>query len=63
MWFAMPIVLCCFCNQPFIKLDVVTDTQLGEEKGKKKKKRKRKKTQDKGSFLKNREAGVVIMTF
>lgn len=62
MWFAVPIVLCCFCNQPFIKLDVVTETQLGKKKGEKKEKEK-KKPQDKGSFLKNHEAGVVIMTF
>lgn len=54
----MRIILCCFCNQTFIKLGVVTDTQLGK-KGEKKK----EKTQDKGSFLKNHETGIVIMTF
>lgn len=44
MWFAMPMIVCCFCNQTFIKLDVVTDTQLGEKRGKKEKEKKKPKT-------------------
>lgn len=57
MWFAMPVILRCFCNQPFIKLDFVTDTHL------EKKEKEKKENQDKGSFLKNHETGIVIMTF
>lgn len=61
MWFAVPVILHCFCNQPFIKLGFVTDTHLEKKRGKKEK--EKKKTQDKGSFLKNHETGIIIMTF
>lgn len=51
MWFVMPEVLACIYNQPFIKLDVVTNKNL------------KKRETDKGSFSKNHETGIVIMTF
>lgn len=52
----MPEVHACIYNQPFIKLDVGTDKRF-------KKKKEREKETDKGSFSKNHETGIVIMTF